>query len=108
MVVGFDRNINYYKIQMATLCIRENPGCMFIATNTGGWPGWRGAGGLGGATAGLSLAMVAARWLHTDRHAGMLLLLSMACPSCRPSACLPPLARILLAAAPPVTLLQTQ
>ena len=48
VVVGFDRNINYYKIQMATLCIRENPGCMFIATNTGGWPGWRGAGGLGG------------------------------------------------------------
>jgi hypothetical protein len=68
------------------------------------WGGWA-----GGATAGLSLAMVAARWLHTDRHAGMLLLLlSMACPSCRPSACLPPLARILLAAAPPVTLLQTQ
>ena len=35
VVVGFDRNINYYKIQYATLCIRENPGCMFIATNTG-------------------------------------------------------------------------
>ncbi len=33
MVVGFDRNINYYKIQYATLCIRENPGCLFIATN---------------------------------------------------------------------------
>ncbi|KAI7841124.1 hypothetical protein COHA_005095 [Chlorella ohadii] len=33
VVVGFDRHINYYKIQMATLCIRENPGCMFIATN---------------------------------------------------------------------------
>lgn len=37
VVVGFDRNINYYKIQYATLCIRENPGCRFIATNTGGW-----------------------------------------------------------------------
>lgn len=36
VVVGFDRNINYYKIQYATLCIRENPGCMFIATNLGG------------------------------------------------------------------------
>lgn len=34
VVVGFDRYINYYKIQMATLCIRENPGCLFIATNT--------------------------------------------------------------------------
>ena len=34
VVVGFDRYINYYKIQYATLCIRENPGCAFIATNT--------------------------------------------------------------------------
>ena len=34
VVVGFDRNVNYYKIQYATLCIRENPGCEFIATNT--------------------------------------------------------------------------
>ena len=33
VVVGFDRNINYYKIQYACLCIRENPGCLFIATN---------------------------------------------------------------------------
>ncbi|KAI8467882.1 MAG: HAD-like domain-containing protein [Monoraphidium minutum] len=33
VVVGFDRNVNYYKIQYATLCIRENPGCLFIATN---------------------------------------------------------------------------
>lgn len=33
VVVGFDRNINYHKIQYATACIRENPGCLFIATN---------------------------------------------------------------------------
>ena len=33
VVVGFDKNINYYKIQYACLCIRENPGCLFIATN---------------------------------------------------------------------------
>lgn len=33
VVVGFDRNINYYKIQYATLCIRENEDCMFLATN---------------------------------------------------------------------------
>jgi ribonucleotide monophosphatase NagD (HAD superfamily) len=33
VVVGFDRYLNYYKIQYATLCIRENPGCLFIATN---------------------------------------------------------------------------
>jgi hypothetical protein len=33
VVVGFDRHLNYYKIQYATLCITENPGCMFIATN---------------------------------------------------------------------------
>ncbi|CAM6083514.1 unnamed protein product [Calypogeia fissa] len=33
VVVGFDRYVNYYKLQYATLCIRENPGCLFIATN---------------------------------------------------------------------------
>nr|XP_048325116.1 phosphoglycolate phosphatase 1A, chloroplastic-like [Ziziphus jujuba var. spinosa] len=33
VVVGFDRYFNYYKVQYATLCIRENPGCLFIATN---------------------------------------------------------------------------
>jgi len=33
VVVGFDKHINYYKIQFAQLCIDENPGCLFIATN---------------------------------------------------------------------------
>ncbi|KAL2651640.1 hypothetical protein R1flu_019768 [Riccia fluitans] len=33
VVVGFDHYINYYKMVYATLCIRENPGCLFIATN---------------------------------------------------------------------------
>ena len=33
VVVGFDRNVNYYKIQYAQLCINENEGCEFIATN---------------------------------------------------------------------------
>lgn len=33
VVVGFDRYVNYYKIQSAQLCINENPGCKFIATN---------------------------------------------------------------------------
>lgn len=33
VVVGFDRTINYYKIQYAQLCINENPDCEFIATN---------------------------------------------------------------------------
>lgn len=33
VIVGFDREINYYKIQYAQLCINENPGCEFIATN---------------------------------------------------------------------------
>jgi len=32
VVVGFDRHINYYKIQYATLCIRES-NAMFIGTN---------------------------------------------------------------------------
>lgn len=33
VIVGFDSQINYYKIQYAQLCINENPGCKFIATN---------------------------------------------------------------------------
>lgn len=33
VVVGLDPNINYYKLQYGTLCIRENPGCLFVATN---------------------------------------------------------------------------
>ncbi|XP_078170823.1 2-phosphoglycolate phosphatase 2 [Carex rostrata] len=33
VVVGLDQHFNYYKLQYATLCIRENPGCLFIATN---------------------------------------------------------------------------
>jgi 4-nitrophenyl phosphatase/phosphoglycolate phosphatase len=33
VIVGFDRHINYYKIQFAQLCINENTGCEFIATN---------------------------------------------------------------------------
>ncbi|XP_057962419.1 phosphoglycolate phosphatase 2 isoform X1 [Malania oleifera] len=33
VIVGLDKYINYYKIQYGTLCIRENPGCLFIATN---------------------------------------------------------------------------
>ncbi|KAK1552931.1 hypothetical protein Q3G72_025891 [Acer saccharum] len=33
VVVGLDPDINYYKLQFGTLCIRENPGCLFIATN---------------------------------------------------------------------------
>ncbi|KAJ0989710.1 hypothetical protein J5N97_008066 [Dioscorea zingiberensis] len=33
VVVGLDLHVNYYKLHYATLCIRENPGCLFIATN---------------------------------------------------------------------------
>lgn len=33
VVVGFDRYLNYYKIQYAQLCINENPDCLFVATN---------------------------------------------------------------------------
>lgn len=33
VVVGVDTDINYYKIQYAQLCISENKGCKFIATN---------------------------------------------------------------------------
>ncbi|KAK9267449.1 hypothetical protein L1049_009875 [Liquidambar formosana] len=50
VVVGLDTYINYYKLQYGTLCIRENPGCLFIATNrdaVGHWTDsqeWPGAG----------------------------------------------------------------
>ena len=33
VIVGFDRHINYYKLQYAQLCLNELPGCEFIATN---------------------------------------------------------------------------
>lgn len=33
VIVGFDRGLCYYKLAYATLCILENPGCKFIATN---------------------------------------------------------------------------
>ncbi|RAL37905.1 hypothetical protein DM860_000599 [Cuscuta australis] len=33
VIVGIDQYINYYKLQYGTLCVRENPGCLFIATN---------------------------------------------------------------------------
>ena len=33
VVVGYDQFINYYKIQYAQLCINQNKGCKFIATN---------------------------------------------------------------------------
>eukprot|EP00882_Tetradesmus_deserticola_P028481 GHRQ01031733.1.p1 GENE.GHRQ01031733.1~~GHRQ01031733.1.p1 ORF type:complete len:378 (+),score=137.25 GHRQ01031733.1:85-1218(+) len=58
VVVGFDRYINYYKIQYATLCIRENPGCLFIATNRDAVTHltdaqeWAGNGSMVGAIAG--------------------------------------------------------
>jgi phosphoglycolate phosphatase len=31
--VGFDKDLSYYKLAYATLCILENPGCRYIATN---------------------------------------------------------------------------
>ncbi|CAH9076495.1 unnamed protein product [Cuscuta europaea] len=33
VIVGLDQYINFYKLQYGTLCVRENPGCLFIATN---------------------------------------------------------------------------
>ncbi|GAA0170524.1 phosphatase [Lithospermum erythrorhizon] len=33
VIVGLDQHINYYKLQYATLCICENPVCLFIASN---------------------------------------------------------------------------
>ncbi|CAI0440404.1 unnamed protein product [Linum tenue] len=33
VVVGLDPYVNYHKLQYGTLCVRENPSCLFIATN---------------------------------------------------------------------------
>ncbi|KAF1315703.1 4-nitrophenylphosphatase, partial [Globisporangium splendens] len=33
VVVGLDRNISYYKLAYATVCVRNIPGCRFIGTN---------------------------------------------------------------------------
>lgn len=33
VIVGADHNFNYYKLQYAQLCINNNPGCLFIASN---------------------------------------------------------------------------
>ncbi|XP_041018478.1 phosphoglycolate phosphatase 1A, chloroplastic-like [Juglans microcarpa x Juglans regia] len=58
VVVGFDRYFNYYKIQYGTLCIRENPGCLFIATNRDAVTHltdaqeWAGGGSMVGAVSG--------------------------------------------------------
>ncbi len=62
VVVGFDKNINYYKIQYACLCIRENPGCLFIATNLDAVTHltdaqeWAGNGAMVGAIKGMASA----------------------------------------------------
>lgn len=64
VVVGFDKNINYYKIQYACLCIRENPGCLFIATNLDAVTHltdaqeWAGNGAMVGAIKGRLLLML--------------------------------------------------
>ncbi|GFS45932.1 2-phosphoglycolate phosphatase 2 [Actinidia rufa] len=58
VVVGLDQYINYYKLQYATLCIRENPGCLFVATNRDAvghmtdLQEWPGAGCMVGAVCG--------------------------------------------------------
>jgi phosphoglycolate phosphatase len=58
VMVGFDRYFNYYKIQYGTLCIRENPGCLFIATNRDAVTHltdaqeWAGGGSMVGAVSG--------------------------------------------------------
>lgn len=58
VIVGFDRYINYYKIQYAQLCINENEGCQFIATNLDSVTHltdaqeWAGAGSMAGAIKG--------------------------------------------------------
>ena len=79
MIVGFDRRINYHKIQTATLCIRENPGCHFIATNLDAVTHltdaqeWAGNGAMVGAIKGEHCCQqcdrLLASWAKPDNHA---------------------------------------
>ncbi|KAJ6921313.1 hypothetical protein NC652_015274 [Populus alba x Populus x berolinensis] len=34
VVVGIDPRIDCYKLKYGTLCMREKPGCIFVATNS--------------------------------------------------------------------------
>ena len=73
MVVGFDRHINYYKIQTAQLCISENPGCLFIATNLDAKTHltdaqeWAGNGAMVGAIKGALTLHSGLLWLSLNR-----------------------------------------
>ncbi|KAF7805283.1 phosphoglycolate phosphatase 1B, chloroplastic-like [Senna tora] len=73
VVVGFDRHFNYYKIQYGTLCIRENPGCLFIATNRDAVTHltdaqeWAGGGSMVGAISGST--QLGVRVNHTQAKA---------------------------------------
>lgn len=58
VLVGLDRNINYYKLQYGLTCLLQNKDCMFIATNTdaslnlSSKQQWAGAGTMVGAMIG--------------------------------------------------------
>lgn len=70
-MVGFDRHLNYHKIQTATLCIRENEGCKFIATNLDAVTHltdaqeWAGNGAMVGAIKGQCIAVLGS--MHCPR-----------------------------------------
>ena len=75
VVVGFDKNINYYKIQFAQLCIDENPGCLFIATNLDAKTHltdaqeWAGNGSMVGAIKGADLCIAGCELLQAAEFA---------------------------------------
>lgn len=62
VVCGVDPGLTYYKVQYASMCLLQNPGCLFIATNTDArghfTPNleWAGAGATVGAIKGVSTA----------------------------------------------------
>lgn len=90
VVVGFDRHLNYYKIQYATLCISENPGCHFIATNLDARTHltdaqeWAGNGAMVGAIKGRCLACIQNSHVLTRRGARVIVgAIKIACRALR-------------------------
>lgn len=75
VVCGVDHSLSYFKVHYASLCLMNNPGCLFVATNTDSrghfsssqeWPG-------AGATVGAIAAVVEQQPIVTGKPRGLIL-----------------------------------